>query len=122
MMYEDKLLDLCKKLKPVIGGKADALWLAYSTSENSDMKQEAASYIQLFAVKYLSKEVDSKDIYLPPPAKAQAAGEFTLGDVFYGPQNLYPIGLRRENFRKHIGIFGITGSGKTVVAQNILLG
>lgn len=60
-----------------------------------------------------------------PPVQLKASsttGEFFLGTVFYGTKPLYPLFLRTENFVKHVGIFSITGGGKTNVAQVLALG
>jgi hypothetical protein len=121
-MWEQELRDLCKKLKPVLGKKADALWLAYVTAETPDSKREAEAFIQMFVARHLSASVNSESILLPPRSPEVAAGEFYLGTVHYGRKPLFPLFLRRENFIKHIGIHSITGGGKTNVAQMLLLG
>jgi hypothetical protein len=122
MMIEDKLKELCRKLKPVVGKKADALWMAYVMADSPDLKRETEALIQTIALRYLSDKVDDDSILLPPPSQESAAGEFPVGMVAYGSKALWPLYLRRENFIKHIGIFSITGGGKTNVAQNLLLG
>ncbi|MBI4328209.1 MAG: DUF87 domain-containing protein [Chloroflexi bacterium] len=61
-------------------------------------------------------------ILLPPPTPEAAAGEFYLGRIYYGRMPLHGLFLERENFMKHIGIFSITGGGKTNVGYNLLLG
>jgi DNA helicase HerA-like ATPase len=66
--------------------------------------------------------VSDEPILLPPPSKEAASGEFLLGTVVYGSTPMFPLYLRRENFIKHIGIFSITGGGKTNLAQLLVLG
>ena len=122
MMQDAELREICRKLKPLIGKRADALWLAYITAETPDSKRDAESFIHLFSAKFLSGRVDDEDIRLPPPTAHAAAGEFLLGTVLYAGQRLYPLGLNRENFIKHIGVFSITGGGKTNLTQVLLLG
>ena len=121
-MREQELKSLCKKLKPILGRRADALWAAYATAETPLSKQEAEALINLLAMQYLSASVGDEPILLPPPSAEAAAGEFLLGTLSYGRAKLSPLYLRRENFIKHIGIFSITGGGKTNVAQLLLLG
>ena len=121
-MLDPELKDVCKKLKPVIGRKADALWIAYLTAETLDSKREAEALIQMFGVRYLSRQVSEHQILLPPPSPDAALGEFFLGTIFYGEKPLHSLYLRRENFVKHIGIFSITGGGKTNAAQILALG
>lgn len=121
-MWESELRDVCRKLKPILGRRADALWLAYLTAETPDSKREAEVLIHLFSTRYLSAHVDDSAIRLPPPSRDDAGGEFFLGTVLYGDRNLFPLSLNRENFIKHIGIFSITGGGKTNVSQIMLLG
>lgn len=121
-MFEDELKELCRKLKPVLGRKADSAWLAYLTAETPLAKREAEIIIQMLALRNLDTKVDDESILLPPPSPEAAAGDFLLGHVAYGKRTLHPLYLRRENFIKHVGIFSITGAGKTNVAQNLLLG
>jgi DNA helicase HerA-like ATPase len=121
-MWQQDLKNLCKKLKPVLGKRADALWTAYIIAETPRSKQEAEALIQLLATQYLSANIADEPILLPPPSPEAAAGEFLLGTLGYGRAKLGQLYLRRENFIKHIGIFAITGGGKTNVAQLLLLG
>lgn len=121
-MRDQDLKNLCKKLKPVLGKRADALWIAYATAETPSSKLEAEALINLLATQYLGTPVGQDSILLPPPSPEAAAGEFRLGTLCYGQKPLRPLYLRRENFIKHIGIFSITGGGKTNVAQLLLLG
>lgn len=121
-MWDKELQAICKKLKPLLGKRADTLWLAYLTAETPDSKREAEALIQMFASRYLGSAVDANTILLPPPSQEAAGGEFFLGTVHYGAKPMFPLFLRRENFIKHIGIYSITGGGKTNVAQLLLLG
>lgn len=121
-MLEPELKDLCKKLKPLMGRRADALWLAFISAETMDSKRQAEVMIQLFAARLLDQTVDGQSILLPPPPSAESGGEFLLGTVLYAGKPLFRVYLRRENFMKHIGIFSITGGGKTNLGQSLLLG
>ena len=121
-MRDQELRSVCKKLRPLIGARADALWHAYLTAETPRAKQEAESLIQMVAVQYLGSSASDTQVLLPPPGPDAASGEFLLGNLGYGSRDLYPLFLRRENFIKHLGIFSITGGGKTNVAQLLLLG
>src|ERR1041385_5197015 len=121
-MRDQELRNLCRKLRPVLGARADALWNAYATAETPASKMEAESIIQVLGVQYLTGSVQDDPILLPPPSREAALGEFFLGMIHYGRSALYPLYLRRETFIKHIGIFSITGGGKTNVAQVLLLG
>jgi len=121
-MWDEDLNRLCKKLKPLLGKRADALWMAYATAETPRSKQEAEALIQLVANQHLTTGVGDEPILLPPPSPEAASGEFLLGSLGYGGRKLSSLYLRRENFIKHIGIFSITGGGKTNVAQLLLLG
>jgi hypothetical protein len=57
----------------------------------------------------------------PIPRRSNVGGEFNLGQCHYGnlPLNA-TFGLRDNDFIKHAGIFGSTGSGKTVTALRII--
>lgn len=121
-MFEEELKELCRKLKPLIGKRADALWTAYLLAETPEAKREIQMLIQMLANRHLEDGVDDQKILLPPPASEVAGGEFFLGHVLYRNEPHFPLYLRSENFIKHIGIFSITGAGKTNAAQTLLLG
>lgn len=121
MMWNQELRDTCKKLRPIIGRRADILWAAYVSAETPDSKREAEALIQMLGLRHLGSSVADQPILLPPPTRAAAAGEFPLGIVTYGGKNLFPLGLNRTDYTRHVGIFAITGAGKTNVAQVLLL-
>jgi hypothetical protein len=121
-MFDEELRAICQKLKPLMGTRADALWIAYLTSQTPQAKRETEALIHMVAARYLSGRVDDHRILLPPPTAEAASGEFLLGKVIYGQSELFPLYLRRENFVKQIGIYSITGGGKTNCAQQLLLG
>ncbi len=122
MIDRERIKEICTKLKPIIGKRADALWLAYSTSETMQARLDAEATIEMFAARHLGRDVNNKSILLPPPNPQASAGEFPLGTIYYGDHPSHTLSLSRENFLKHIGIFAITGAGKTNVGQNLLLG
>ena len=121
-MRDQDLKTICKKLKPMLGNRANALWLSYATADTPVAKLEAEALINLLANQYFGASVGGDPILLPPPSPEASAGEFLLGQICYGRKPMQPLYLRRENFIKHIGIYSITGGGKTNVAQLMLLG
>ena len=68
-MRDEDLRRLCRKLRPVLGARADALWNAYATAETPQSKLESESLIQMLAIQYLSGSVQEDPILLPPPLK-----------------------------------------------------
>jgi len=121
-MLDRELKLLCRRLKPILGRQADTLWLAYVTSDTPQSKRDTEVLIQMLATRFLTESVSDEPILLPPPSEEAASGEFLLGTIVYGRKPLFPLYLRRENFIKHIGIFSITGGGKTNLAQLLVLG
>ena len=87
---------LCRKLKPIIGTKADELWytwLATDFQERKDLEIE----IQMIAEKVLKHgPLEDRVILLPPPLEDQANGEFILGNVIYRDKKLYPLYLKED--------------------------
>ena len=111
---------LCRSLKPVIGEQAEALWLAY-LAEDEDGKLEFEQVLPLLAAKVLNKTLDDNKVLLSPPGREVAHGEFPIGNVVYNGKELYPLGLREEDFIKQIGIFSITGAGKSNLGMLLAL-
>lgn len=119
-----KIMDvesICRKLKPILGEKADELWymwLAADLQERKDLEID----IQIIAEKLLKKgPLQDKTILLPPPTEEQAKSDFILGNIIYHDRKVYPLYLKEEDFIKQIGIFSITGAGKTNVGLLLAL-
>lgn len=103
---------ICRSLKPVIGEQAEAIWLAY-LSEDDRGKEEFEQLLPLLAAKLLNKNLSDEKVLLLPPALEKAVGEFPIGRISYNDKEMYPLALRGVDFIKQIGIFSITGAGKT---------
>jgi len=119
MTFQDEVESLFRKLKPVLGKQIDSLWLAYNTQTDSRSRAEIIGILWSLASKYLDETFDKK-VLLSPPEKEVIEGEYKLGKVVYGDQEYYPFGLRENEWLRHIGIFGTTGSGKTNCAFILL--
>ena len=117
--WHDEVEGLFRKLKPILGHQIDSLWLAYNTQTNSQSRAEIIGILYSLASKYLDETFDKK-ILLSLPEKEVISGEYQLGKVVYGDQEYYPFGLRENEWLRHIGIFGTTGSGKTNCAFILL--
>jgi len=103
--------ELFRKLKPVLGDKAQALWLDYHL--NPERHREIHGLLQALAAKRLGETFIRKEILLLPPPPEVAEGAYRLGDVYYGSKRSCSFGLREDEWIQHVGIFGRTGSGKT---------
>lgn len=118
MMLDDEVRGLTRKLKPVIGKKAEELWIRY-LAEDDQGRRDLAHDIQLIAEKFLKG--NEKQILLEPPSFENAAGLFLLGDVRYNGKTISPLSLNPEDLIKQVGIFSITGEGKTNAAMLLAL-
>ncbi len=113
--------ELCKKLKPVIGDKADKLWYMY-LAEDDKGRKDVALDIEIIAEKLLKKDaLSTQEILLTPPSPESSAGSFLLGDVIYNHKKLHPLHLRPHDFINQTGIFSVTGEGKTNLAYLLAL-
>jgi len=119
MTWQDEVEALFRKLKPVLGKEIDALWLAYNTQTDSRSRGEIVGILYSLASKYLDETFDKK-LLLSVPEKEVIDGEYKLGQVVYAGEELHPFGLRENEWLRHVGIFGTTGSGKTNCAFLLL--
>ncbi|MEW6686875.1 MAG: DUF87 domain-containing protein, partial [Candidatus Edwardsbacteria bacterium] len=116
MMKTMEIFETCQKLKPIIGKKADKLWHCY-LAEDEKGRKDLALDIEIIAEKLLRKApLQNEPILLQPPSPPQASGEFLLGNIIYNDKRVSQLYLRSEDFIKQIGIFSITGEGKTNLA------
>jgi DNA helicase HerA-like ATPase len=121
MKLSDDIEQLCKKLKPVIGDQAEKLWYFY-LAEDDRGRKDIALDIEIISEKLLKREALTKQpILLDPPPVNNSHGKFLIGDVIYKDQKLHPLHLKDEDFIKQIGIFAISGEGKTNLAYLLAL-
>ena len=112
---------LCKKLKPVIGTQADMLWHMYLSEDELNRKRFAQD-IEIIAEKFLKEQpLENQQILLEPPPKNDSTGTYLLGNIIYNKKKLHSLYLKPEDFIKQIGIFAITGEGKTNLAYLLAL-
>jgi hypothetical protein len=121
MKIAKEVEELCKKLKPIIGDRADKLWYMY-LAEDDKGRKDLALDIEIIAEKVLKKAaLEKQEILLSPPSADKSHGSFLLGDVVYNHKKLHSLYLRPEDFNKQIGIFAVTGEGKTNLAYLLAL-
>ena len=121
MKTSNEVEEICKKLKPILGDKADKLWYMYLAEDEKGRKNLALD-IEIIAEKLLKEDsLTNHKILLNPPSIADASGSFLLGDVIYNDKKLHSLYLRSEDLIKQIGIFSITGEGKTNLAYFLAL-
>ena len=115
--------EICRKLKPVIGRKAEQWWLAY-LAEDPTGKREIETALNILAAKHLSGGLSEKRVHLSVPPQETAHGDYNIGQVIYNGRTLHPFGLREEEWIQHTAIFGRSGAGKTntvfIILENIL--
>lgn len=121
----DRVRELCRRLKPVLGARIDALWTAYLSETQASGKADIEQTLELLAAKHLGLTYEPDRSPFPPPSQAFAAGgDVAIGQVSYGNRDLYPFLLRSARLKEHILVFGRSGSGKTnltfVLMQGIM--
>lgn len=115
----DKNNDLLRKLKPIIGKKAKALWFIDQFADTSTEKLEHENLLNLLSDKYAKTNYQEK-IRLPPPIQNKLSGDYYIGKVIYPDIEYSDFGLREHEFIKHIFITGMTGTGKTNLGFQLL--
>ena len=106
--------ELCRKLKPVLGGKIDRLWFAYIAESDAAGRTDIEQTLELLAAKHLKQDYSQDHSPFPPPAREFAAsGDIPLGVVSYADKDLYPFSIGSNRLKEHLLICGRSGSGKT---------
>jgi len=59
-------------------------------------------------------------ILLPPPKRNELEGDYPIGEVSYPDKSFGVFGVRENEWIRHCGIFGKTGSGKTTLMVRTL--
>ncbi|MBN2560201.1 MAG: DUF87 domain-containing protein [Phycisphaerae bacterium] len=109
-----RVQELCRRLRPVMGRKVDALWNAYLADSDADGKADIEQTLELLAAKHLGTSYQPDRSPFPPPLREFAqAGDVLIGHVSYGHRDLYPFLLKSGRLKEHILVAGRSGSGKT---------
>ena len=119
MQRQISVEDIARKLKPILGKKIDEIYFRYMNSENFEEKSEILQILTALYQKHLNKLLD-KDFFLEPPKEDSLKGEYPLAQVSYAGKTLFPFFLREKDFSRHICVTGMSGSGKTTFALNLL--
>ncbi len=109
-----RVQELCRKLRPVLGKKIDRLWSVYLAESEPSGKADLEQTLELLAAKHLGQNFEPDRSPFPPPSKDFAkSGEIHLGKISYGNKALYPFFLKSDRLKEHLLIAGRSGSGKT---------
>lgn len=112
--------DICRKLRPIFGKKIDSLYLRYKMSEDRDARAEIESTLSVLYEKHLNTHLLTEKVLLEPPELEVINGAYPLGTVSYADKDLYAFALREEDWPRHVCITGMSGSGKTNFAYQII--
>lgn len=106
MIHKDKF----RKLHPVDSEKAEKLWQYYIYSFGKE-RNEQDEILDIILSKDIGKDFKKK-ILLAPPNSALCNGEYPIGIVSYPNKELL-LGLRENEWCRHLLITGMSGTGKT---------
>ena len=122
MAYEsERLNELCRQLRAIIGKKAEALWQFYVSAPTPLAQFDAQNLIEAMALTHLGSGLKIQPILLPPDIGKSNRGELDLGQVLFNQEILGPASVSRKELTRHFGIFATTGSGKTNLGYHLCL-
>ncbi len=119
--YKEKIFSgEVKKLIPIIGKDgASRISRAYLVADE-DTRQRILELVDV--IRAASAPMEEGSILLEPmPAEIASIGDIEVGKVMYGSREMYPIGLAKNSFLTHIGIFGSSGYGKTNLSYWLIM-
>jgi len=113
---EEKL----KILKPILSNRQwTYLRMRYITEKDFRKRKEIENMFDLLIAQNIP-DLKSECILLPPPGPTLLNGEYQIGEVMYPDKPLGLFGVRENEWIRHCGIFGKTGSGKTTLAVRLI--
>ena len=111
--------DICNKLRPVFGKKIDEIYFQYTVADSREERDEIVHILNALYQKNLNKLLD-KGVLLEPPREELINGTYDLGTVSYAQKKLFPFKLREQDWPRHMCVTGMSGSGKTNFAFNVI--
>jgi len=111
----DEIKNLLRKLEPVLGRRAKALWYLNVLSRDPKSDRSNESLLRMLVDKKVRQNYQ-ESIRLPPPNPDKLKGEYHIGSVLYPDKKYAEFGLHENEFIGHILITGMTGTGKTNLA------
>lgn len=116
MTFEEDI----KRLEPILGKQqARRLFRAW-LMEDRDGQEDIYRWVRLRLEQKLGHDLLSAGQFLSLPSKADADGNYFLGNVMQAGKPAYPFGLRDGEMIQHAGIFGRSGAGKTNMVALLL--
>ena len=108
----ERVREVCRKLKPLLGERVNRLFMAYA-AEDDEGKKQIESYLDVLVSKHLDIGLDRQPVELVPPPSGDVVGAYPLGTVLYAGKSIGTFGLREHEWIQHVGVFGRSGAGKT---------
>jgi hypothetical protein len=116
----DPIEDKLRLLRPFLSPQKWAyLRIGYVFEKDFKKKKEIETMID-FLISQHVPGLKTDHILLPPPEKEVLSGEYPIGEVLYPDKPVATFGVRENEWLRHCGIFGKTGSGKTTLAVRII--
>jgi len=116
----ERIDEKLKLLKPILSPiQREGLRIQYIFEKDFRKQKEIESMIDLLISKNVSS-FPAEQIILPPSEKNHLIGEYLIGEVIYPDKSFGFFGVRENEWLRHCGIFGKTGSGKTTLSIRIL--
>jgi len=116
----ERIEEKLRLLKPILSPRQfEYLRIQYIFEKDYRKKREIENLIDFLIAKHVPG-LQSEHILLPPPEKELLAGDYPIGQVTYPEESYGLFHIRENEWIRHCGIFGKTGSGKTTLAVRIL--
>lgn len=120
MQYRLTIEEICRKLRPVLGEKVDNLYLKYKLSDSRESREEIEQALHLLYQKYLNTSLLKEKVLLEPPSEEVISGEYPLATISYADKDVGTFYLREQDWIRHVCVSGMSGSGKTTFAFQII--
>lgn len=104
----------------MIGSQIERLYFRYRFEADPKRKKRIEQYILATYQKHIDNLLSEKKVLLPPPDPQKAKGEYPLGEIIYDNKLVSFFGLREHEFIRHIGMYGVSGSGKSNVVFKLI--
>ncbi|MFN3166390.1 MAG: ATP-binding protein [Phycisphaeraceae bacterium] len=119
----ERVVELCRRLQPVLPEQIKQLWAAYQSDPDPAFRSRVEHTLELLGQKHLGLGFQpDRSPFVPPPPEWAQGGELPVGKVIYAGKRRCDFNLEVDRLTEHVLVCGRSGSGKSTLTLHLARG